>query len=299
MRYLKKGKYGYFLIWGNGIQYKESIIDIIRKENNIEILRIQNYKPKNIGKFVKDVYSYDYAPFEHLKAKTKYLLKTIPNIIFIFFINKEPKERYFGEGRFRHIECTRIKQLKEKIRNQFNPKKNNIRTEEHVVHASDNEKQTDYILKYLGFKFGLNTFKKNMNSILSFPYYLSEIDEFTIKTIELSQLYCNILKEKKRTVYKEAVKIEDTPHFACLNGNKELYQIYLEKYLGNFLTCDYSIDNFIELSKSFKYLEYPYNNSFIITKNFGDNRYVILDGVHRASILKFNKIERIPVVILK
>jgi len=299
MDYLRKKRYGYFLIWGNGIQYKKRILEIIRKEKYVNIIRIQKYKPKSIKKFVRDVYSYDYAPFEHLEAKTRYLLKTSPNLIFIFFINKEPQERYFGEGRFRHIECERIKKLKEKLRNKFNPKIDNIRTEEHVVHASDNEKQTDYILKYLGFKLGIRTFKKNQDSILSIPYYLSEIKEFKIKTIKLSQLFCNILKEKKGTVYKEAVKIEDTPHFACLNGKSEPYQIYLEKHLGNSLTCNYSIKKFIKLSKNFNYLKYPYTNNYIITKRTQNIRYLILDGVHRASILKFNKIERSPIVILK
>lgn len=299
MDYLRIKRYGYFLIWGNGTKYKKEIMEIIRKEKYINIIRIQNYKPKNIKIFVKDIYSYDYAPFEHLKEKTKYLLKTSSNIIFIFFVNKDPQERYFGEGQFRHIECEHIKQLKEKMRNQFNPKKNNIRTEEHVIHASDNERQTDYILKYLGFKFGISTFKKNQDSILSIPYYLSEIKEFTVKTIESSQLCCNILKEKKRKVNKEAVKIEDTPHYAFLNGNRELYQIYLEKYIGNLLTCDYSVENFIELSENFNYLEYPYNNLYIITKKIQNNRYLILDGIHRASILKFNKIERFPIVIIE
>ena len=59
MDYLRKKRYGYFLIWGNGIKYKKEIIEIIRKEKYINIIRIQNYKPKNIKKFVKDIYSYD------------------------------------------------------------------------------------------------------------------------------------------------------------------------------------------------------------------------------------------------
>ena len=66
----KVSRYDFILIWGNGLQYKKDILDIIERTSNLDILKILSHKPKSLKKFVKEVYSYDYAPFQHLKAKT-------------------------------------------------------------------------------------------------------------------------------------------------------------------------------------------------------------------------------------
>ena len=186
---LKKTRYDYFLIWGNGIQYKHAILDIIRRQPSIHIVKIQNHIPNSIPKFVKTIYSYDYAPLQHLKAKTNYLLKTDPDVMFIFVHNQDVQEVYRGKGAFRHIECEQITIIKKEIRDKFNPRQNGKRTEEHVIHASDNESQVDHILRYLGYKTGLNLFKHVPNPLLTLPYYLGKFDKFSIQRINASQLY--------------------------------------------------------------------------------------------------------------
>jgi hypothetical protein len=299
MNYLRKERYGYFLIWGNGIQYKEEILDILRSKEFIKILRIMNHRPKSIAHLVKTIYSYDYAPFEHLKAKTRYLLKTDPDVVFIFFRNEDAQERYFGGGAFRHIECERIKSLKEEIRDKFNPRIDGKRTEEHVVHASDNESQTDHILKYLRYKNGVGHLKNVPNPILSAPYYIPGFGEFTIRRINSSQLYCNILRGTIESYWTEPVQIEDTPQFTCLTGDTQSYNDYLARFTGGPLTCDYSVDNLMELSQNFAYLEPPYAASYILVNEFPPNKYLILDGVHRATILKFRGITDFPVAVTK
>ena len=60
---------------------------------------------------MRAVYSYDYAPYWHLKGKTEYLLKTKPEALFIFLLNKNPAEVLRGEGLFQHIECDVIKSI--------------------------------------------------------------------------------------------------------------------------------------------------------------------------------------------
>lgn len=295
----KKKRYGYFLIWGNGLPYKEKIIRILRSKEFIKMLRIQNHRPKSIDQLVRTIYSYDYAPFAHLKAKTRYLLKTPPDVVFIFFRNDDAQERYFGQGLFRHIECERIKQLKEDIRNKFNPKKDGRRTEEHVVHASDNESQVDHISKYLGFSGGTKFFQNVPNPILALPYYISKFDKFMIRQVNSSQLYCNILRGASKSFWTEAVPIEKTPHFACLIGNATPYKEYLDRFMGGPLTCDYSVENLMELSQNLAYLEPPYATSYILVKKFQPNKYLILDGVHCASILKFKEINNFPIAIIK
>lgn len=292
-------RYDYFLIWGNGMLYKEEILGIIRSKEFIKILRIMDYRPKSIARFVRKVYSYDYAPFEHLKSKTRYLLNSEPIVTLIFVRNESPREIYRGQGAFRHIECERIKSVSEKIRNMFNPRKNGKRTEEHIIHVSDKESQVDYILKVFGFKDGIEFLRNIPNPILSSPYYLSKFKEFTIRRISSSQLYCNILRGNRESFWREAVEIGKTPHFAFLTGNTISYKEYLAKFMGGPLTCDYSVEKFRVLSRNFAYLEGPYATSYILVREFRPSQYIVLDGVHRASILKFRGVDSFPVAVIK
>lgn len=299
VEYLRKERYDYFLVWGNGIPYKEEILSIIRSKEFIKILRIMDHRPKSIARFVRKVYSYDYAPFEHLKSKTRYLLRTEPVVILIFVCNKNPREMYRGQEAFRHIECERIRSVSEEIRSRFNPRKNGKRTEEHVVHVSDNESQVDHMLKLLGFKDGIGLLKNVPNPILSSPYYLPKFKEFTIRCISSSQLYCNILRETRESFGKETVEIEETPHFAFLSGDTMLYKKYLARFLGGPLTSDYSIEKFRALSRNFAYLENSYATSYILVREFRSGQYIVLDGVHRVSILKFRGVDSFPVAVIK
>jgi len=299
MNHLRKERYDYFLIWGNGMPYKEEILSIIRSKDFLKILRIMDYRPKRIARFVRKVYSYDYAPFQHLKAKTRYLLNTEPIVTLILVRNESPREVYRGQGAFRHIECERIREIKEEIRNKFNPRKNGKRTEEHVIHASDNEAQVANILRIFGFKDGIELLKNVPNPILYFPYYLPKFNEFTIRRVNSAQVYCNILKGNKELFWKETVPIEETPHFAFLKGDTRSYGEYLSKFLGGPLTCDYSAEKFKALSKNFAYLEPPYATSYILVKEFRPNQYLILDGVHRAAILKLRGMDNFAVAVIE
>lgn len=299
MSYRRRRRYDYFLIWGNGMPYKEEILSIIRSKEFIKILRIMDHKPKSVRKFVQAVYSHDYAPFEHLKSKTRYLLETEPDVVFIFVHNEDAQEAYIGEGAFRHIECKRIKSIKEEIRNKFNPREDGSRTEKHVVHATDNESQVHHILKHLGFRKGIGFFRRIPNPILFSPYYISDFENFTIRRIIASQLYCNILRGTKESFWKEPTPIEETPHFACLTGNTKPYREYLTNFMGGPLTYDYSVENLMNLSQNLAYLEPPHTTSYILAIEFQPNKYLIWDGVHRASILKSRGLDSFAVAVIK
>jgi len=299
MDYLRRERYDYFIIWGHGLKYKDVILDIIRNTENITIVRIVKHKPKSIRHLVKVVYSYDYAPLYHLKKKTRYLVTTAPKVLFVFLHNTDARQIYRGKGDFRHIECERIKRIKEEIRDKLNERKNDRRTEDHVVHASDNESQVDYILKYLGFKDGVGRLKNVPNPNLSLPYYIHKFDKFAIQCVNSSKLRCNILNGTKESFSKEAIEIDQTPHSLCLTGNTRAYKEYLNKFMGWALTCDYSVEKLMELSQNFTYLEPPYATSYILTKEFKPNQYLILDGVHRAAVLRFRGINSFPVAVIK
>jgi hypothetical protein len=190
----------------------------------------------------------------------------------------------------------RIKSVKEKIRNRFNPRKNGQRTEEHVIHASDNESQVHHVLKYLGIENGIYLLKNVPNPLLSLPYYIPQFDNFTIRQINTEQLYCNILRRDARAFHKEIVSIEQTPHFQCLTGDLATYKKYLtECRLDGRLKSDYSVNKFLRLSIDLEYLQGPHTNSYIVVREFGPDQYLILDGVHRASILRFRGMDSIVV----
>jgi len=295
---IKRERYDYFLIWGNGLQYRGQILDFLREQPDIKILKIVNHKPKSIKKLVRKIYSHDYAPLQHLKVKTKYLLKTTPEVVFIFIQNLDTQESYFGSGAFRHIECIRIKQMKETLRDQFNPRIDGLRTEEHVIHASDNPSQVDVALKYLGFKNGTALFRNVPNPFLSLPHYLPKFDHFNIQTIKTSQLFGRVIVMKKNR-RADIVKLEETPQFSCLKGDISVYEDYLAKYSGWLLQSDYSVDKFRSLAEKFSYLSSPYPTAYILVKEFRPNQYLILDGLHRASIMKYQGAKMTPVAIIK
>lgn len=293
-------KYCSFIIWGNGLKCAREIIDKIRSNKNLEIKKIFFRKPRNIGKFVKLAYSKDYAPYKHLKAKTKYLKKSDPRVIIVFALNKNPKEIFFGKGDFRHIECKLLKKFKEELRDKFNPKDGNgCRTEEHVIHGTDSEHQVDHLLKLLGFKEGIEYLRKKPNPILSAPHHIPSFFNFKIKKIDLSSIYCNIIKGDLETFYLEEHLIEETPHYKFLIGDIHPYEEYLAKFGGYLLTDDYSVEKFKKMAKNFSYLEKPYETSYILVKEFQLNKYLVLDGVHKVCILKFLRKKDAVVAIVK
>jgi hypothetical protein len=300
MDYRRRERYDYFLIWGNGVPSSEDIVDIIRCEESIKILRIMYHRVKNVARLIHAVYSYDYAPLQHLRSKTDYLLKADSQAIFVFVRNLDVKEVYRGDGAFRHMECSHITRIKEDIRNRFNPRRDGKRTEEHVVHASDNEMQVDHMLKYLGLKQGIGILDNAANPLLaSLPYYLPRFERFDIRCIPSSALYCNILRGTRESFWQEQIPIGETPQFACLTGDTLSYGEYLSRFMGGPLTCDYSVEKLIGLSRSLVYLQDSYATSYILVQEFEPGKYVILDGVHRASVLKFRGVDSFVVAVMK
>ncbi len=83
------------------------------------------------------------------KSKLKSLYKLPPRIINIFVKNFNPQEEPSGQGAFRKKQCKYIVQIKNKIRNRYNPRHADLDfhispldqgvSHEHVIHASDRE----------------------------------------------------------------------------------------------------------------------------------------------------------------
>jgi len=296
---IKKHRYDYILIWGNGQQYKKQIIKAVQDHKDFDVIKIYDHKPESIETLVKAIYSFDYAPFEHLKAKTRYLLTTKPEVTFIFFKNNNTNEDFLGDKAFRHIESLTVKRFKDDLRNQFNERIDGKRTENHVIHATDNQEQTDYILKYLGHKGGINYLMRKPNNLLKTPYHLTKFSSFVIKEIDFDNLYCRIINPQENKIEHLVLKIENSPHYKSLAKQDDTYEKFLDNYQGVFLQDDYSNEKFMKLSEDLHYLFGENNNNFIVVKETELNKYIILDGLHRASILKFRKKQKVVVAVIK
>jgi len=295
---LKKERYDYFIIWGNGLQYKEEIIEIIEGNPYLEILAIKKHCPKNVEKLVKAVYSYDYAPFKHLTNKTRYLLSTEASVLFIFIRNNNPRETYIeGNPLFKHKECLTIKSVKEEIRDRFNERKGDRRTEDHVVHASDNQSQTDYILKYLGYKEGVGKFKSRSNLLIPVTYHLGKFNRFSLKEVDLSDVYCSIATGPETDMLRSVC---ETPHYRFLSGDVAEYNEYRTMFEDFPCMMDDQFPaRYKKFASSFEYLKAPYSTSYILAKEVSPGRYQIIDGVHRIAILAYRGINNCIIAVKK
>lgn len=285
----------YIIIWGHGLKYRNEIIEMISDHPGFNVIKFLYHKPTSISKLIKAVYSYDYAPLNHLKSKTKYLKRTPKQVLFIFFENNDANEDYFGKGIFRHYESATLKSFKENIRNKFNDRVNGHRTEDHVIHASDNALQTHYILQYLGFT-GLE-YLGVKSSVIDVPYYINVNKGFTVKTVPIESLVCNFVTGSPNNPKKvRRISIKKSPQYRGLVEGSDVYNAYINEH---FEISDYSWEKYLAMAKDFKYLADPYNRCYIVTRQLDDGRFLIHDGLHRASILAHKGFSEITVAVLR
>lgn len=276
------------LIWGHGINYLNNILQILDK--NFEILYIKRKRIANIKQFVKDVYSHDYAPYWHLKEKVKYLMKVPDQAILIIMKSEDTEWDYLGNDLFRHKESLSIKRIKAEIRNEFNPKKNDGKpSEDHIIHTSDDEFQLYKIAALFDIDAHLLI---NNESTIKLPFYLTgAYDKFTIQKIRLTNIKARITIGKNWENFENIVTdIKNTPHYKFLDSNEMDYELYINKFIGGPITQYYNKHRYYNLSKT-KYLSQEFENSYILVTLDENGIPIIIDGLHRASLLMFNRFE--------
>ncbi|MCH1430085.1 MAG: hypothetical protein L7U87_04915 [Chlamydiales bacterium] len=137
------------IIWSPGMKYKEQILQRVREFSDIKIQKVEKIALKSLEPLFKVLYEKEQSKSSFLKKKLKHLKKypaeflciSMKNLRKDMVINKEAKEYSFDR---------RIRQLKELIRNQFNPRgKMGERTERHVVHTPDNASEVKAVKEFL------------------------------------------------------------------------------------------------------------------------------------------------------
>lgn len=289
-------RFDYIIIWGHGMKYQAQILEMIKNHPGFRIAKILKHEPEGIKSLIKEVYSYDYAPFRHLKGKTKYLLATPKEVMFIFIENLDPQEDYFGKGVYRHIESTTLKKFKGEIRDKFAHVINGTKSDEHMVHASDNEAQTHFMLQHLGFD-GILELRDS-----GLAKKINNNKEITIRTVDINTLYGKIVEYRKSNHKKKVkfdINITQSPHYKFLFGNKKPYIEYTTKLIGTALQDGHCPEKFDKLLKSFNYLDGPFRNDYIQVKEDSKGKYRVLAGFHRVTILKYQNHDKIKVAVIK
>lgn len=291
-------RYDILIIWGNGLNYIPSIIKEINSDLNFKIVRLKYYSFKDTQSFIKDVYSCDTVPWEHLIAKSNYLHSAPKKCMTLIVKNLHPQEKLVGHGKFQHIQCQNITNLKTRIRSKYNPKFPDVSkhiaplpkgvSHDHVIHATDYSSQTDYLLKY----FNLNTvgyYQRYDNFDYHIPWHL-EVSASGIveKDVNISDLKCNVLG-------KGIVKVQDSPHFKYVKGDKDDYLSYVSKNIGVTLQEDHFHQSFDHLISNFdlNYQEAEKKSCIIVNS---DN--IIQDGLHRCSIMLKLGVEKVKCLVI-
>lgn len=280
---IQNNRFDCILIWGHGMKYLYNILDDIQDNKNFNILKIQKHKIQKMKKFVKDIYRYDCAPFSHLEPKITYLLKTPNEVCFVFIENLQPNEDYVGEGGGRHKESMTLNEFKEELRNKYNSYDNGNRTCNHVVHTTDSQEHTHYILKYLGYNEGVKLFNKTTTAV-SMPYYLKNYNIFDFIVIKCNDIFCKVLEGNSWDDFSvKVVGVRESPQYLGLTKDISIYQKYLDKFLGGPLQEYYNVERYTKLRENFEHLKASYKTSFVIVEK-KNGKYIILDGLHRACI---------------
>jgi len=298
-------RYDFFTIWGNGLSHKDEILDILRNEDSLKIIRIESRTVKNMKKFIFDLYRCDTVPIWYLRAKLKYLFMVKPEILVVFVKNYNPQEMPAGQGAFRKVQCQHINQIKIRIRNQYNPrhpdKSFQIKpldkgvSHEHVIHASDYEEQVDYFLKMLGHENGIQYLHgDNENLPFEMPYYLKKPDTYIYKTILIDKLRASILDDSDGKSFIHHIrKITETPHYQSLSQGPDDYRKYLEKFKYTLLTEDSYWGKFKKLNELHTDQIKEFDRIIVTCES---DYYRILDGVHRAAVALYHNLKHIRCV---
>src|SRR5690606_6737626 len=118
------------------------------------------------------------------------------------------------------------------------------RTEEHVIHGTDYESQTEHILKVLDMP-PLSYYYRNEQVPFYVPFHLELPDKVEDVVVTLGSLKANILGQGLVPVVK-------SPHYSFLTGNKVVYEQYFKNHFGTKLTEDHSPEAFQELASTFR-----------------------------------------------
>lgn len=272
--------YLFFFIQGRGLQFISEITEILSSnENKFDIMMILNHEKK--------LYGYNFFSYLKLKPEIKNLLKKSKKGMFVFIKCKNMNYMIQGDNQKDYIENQIIFKYEKIIRNRFDLNENN-NNKNHIIYGFSDGLSVHFILKYFGYNKGVQIFDRHKNKPFEIPYYLEDFNKCKIHEINVSDLICN-------TLLKSSINIKESPHYKFLQGSETVYKNYIEKYLGYKITAYQSLKKYKELSKNFEYLSKNNETSYVIVKKV-NNKYMVLDGLHRASLSIYKRKSKLIVL---
>ena len=291
----------YFILWSCGFEYLGEILDIIRNHPSIKITRIFKKTFSFDSDFFNEIYKLDKrVSHELIQLKTTYLKKYKPEMYIIFVKDFNTIYKIKNED-FKY--SYNVTFLKWKIRLLFNPREPNVPlrpviTDDqiskstiqqwwldgishlHIIHSNDLEEETNVIINYL--KLENQDFTLQGNSYHNLPK--------KITNVSIDDILCN-------TLYKDGLHITETPHYKFLLGEREEYEKYILKELGQVITYDNLSGAYDKLIKEFNYgIEIEGIPQYVTAhKVENSSKYQGLDGGHRLAILYYNGIREINI----
>lgn len=266
--------YSFFFIQDNGLKYISEITEIITSnENKFDLILVINHEKK--------LFNFNYFSYLKLKSEIKHLIKKSKKGIFFFIKFRKIIDIQDVVNKQKYIDNHIISIYEKIIENRFDKRENDFKNKNSIVSGFSDGLSAHYVLKYLGYNNGLNTFSRHKNKPFKIPYYLQDFNRCRIHEIEVSDLICNTFSES-------SINIRKSPHYKFLLGSENEYKDYLKNYLGYKIKDYYGVKKYKNLSKNFEYLCKENETNYVIVKKV-NNKYMILDGLHRASLSIYNK----------
>jgi hypothetical protein len=285
-------RYHCIILWSHGLPYADEVVSALEDDPDFDIIMLRIERGFSVPKFVDAVYACDTVPLQHLTDKNKYLKILPAEALFIFIKNNAPDEVPAGAPPFRKVQCRKMVAFKQFFREKYNPRVNGELTHDHVIHATDYESQTDYLLKLLGYAEGIRIFETR--APIYVPYHIQWTGQYRIESLPLTSLRASILfRDNEGVVTTKPVEIQETPHFVGI-ANPEVYANYLAEFRYIYLCDHYSLKKFALLQQS-DIADVVTSNPVLTVQS--DTHYTILDGVHRACVAMAVGIQKISAVI--
>jgi hypothetical protein len=170
--------------------------------------------------------------------------------------------------------------------------------EEHVIHATDQSEQTDYLLKMLGHDDGVGMFERNRTALLpELPYHIPRPHRVRFCRIPMALLRVGVLEERRghESPVIRLLPVTETPHYEAYS-TPEAYVRYRNRFRFRYLTDDHSLSRLLSLGDLTP--KRVFSLGRIAVKRQDDGQYRVLDGAHRLAALARRDVATVPCVEL-
>lgn len=295
-----------FIIWSHGIQHIYNIIELLKQSILCRIILIERKKFDDVSDFINKIYALEMHNKQHIIGKTNYLRKLGTDYFYILIQKFDYNPKQYGTGKDMIYADEDVVNFKWLIRKLYNPKLLDSNAQpspslppgishHHVLHATDTEKETMHLTNVITNR-QHSFYKDNKIQEYLIPYHIRGL--FSLKEVSISDLKITIHKTTNNDINntkRELVSIQDTPHYAYVNGDKSVYINYYKQFLGRVFTEDHTGYSFDRLILSFNPHTYKYESTNLILIKRNNE---VLDGVHRLAILINYNITKIKVLSL-